>query len=131
MSQLLKGGCLCGAVRYEARYPPQFSIHCYCRQCQHITGAGHASQFSLAAADVAITGQLSTYEMKADSGNVVTTAFCPTCGSPILKKSSGYPQLLFFHAGSLDDPAPFRAQRNVWDSGRQPWDPVDASLVTS
>ena len=43
MCKLIEGGCLCGAVRYGAKAKPIFAIHCYCRQCQHITGAGHAS----------------------------------------------------------------------------------------
>ena len=43
MSKLIEGGCLCGAVRYEANAEPAFAVHCYCRQCQRITGAGHAS----------------------------------------------------------------------------------------
>jgi DNA-binding transcriptional ArsR family regulator len=127
----VRGGCLCKAVRYEVRAAPQFAIHCYCRQCQHITGAGHASQFAVSAADTVVTGSLSAYEMQADSGNAVSSAFCPNCGSPILKTSAGHPALLFLHAGTLDDPMPFRAQRNVWVSCKQPWDLLATDLATA
>src|SRR6516225_4665631 len=81
MCKLIEGGCLCGAVRYEATARPVSAIHCYCRQCQHITGAGHASQFVLPSASVTLHGNVSRYEMKAESGNSVTTVFCPVCGS--------------------------------------------------
>lgn len=128
MPATLKGGCLCGAVRYEANVEPQFSIHCCCRQCQRITGAGHAPQFSLPKTHVTITGKPKIYRMAADSGNVVSGAFCSNCGSPIYKASSGCPDTIFFHAGSMDDPASFRPQAVVWVKSKQPWDYIDPGL---
>ena len=59
MCKLIEGGCLCGAVRYETTAKPVSAIHCYCRQCQHITGAGHASQFALPSASVTLRGEVS------------------------------------------------------------------------
>ena len=89
MPKAIEGGCLCGAVRYEATAKPVSAIHCYCRQCQHITGAGHASQFALPSASVTLHGKVSKYEMKAESGNSVTSVFCPVCGSPNTKNQMG------------------------------------------
>lgn len=123
-----EGGCACGAIRYRLRGEPQFSLHCFCRQCQRITGAGHASQFSARADAMSLRGELRFYELAADSGNTVRSGFCPTCGSPILKKSSGFPDLVFIHAATLDDPSLFKPQKAVWSSGRQPWDTIDPAL---
>ncbi len=123
-----EGGCQCGAVRYQSRSAPGFSLHCYCRQCQLITGAGHASQFALAASEVQVLGVVSKFVLTADSGNAVSSAFCPTCGSPVYKQSSGYPEVMFFHAVTLDEPAGFKAQQSVWISQMQPWDIVDDTL---
>ena len=39
----LTGGCLCGAVRYEAGWPPNWSAHCHCRDCQRASGAAFAT----------------------------------------------------------------------------------------
>jgi len=123
-----RGGCACGEVRYDIRGEPLMSLHCQCRQCQRVTGAGHASQFGVRSDAVDMHGTLTLYEMTADSGHRVSSGFCPRCGSPVLKKSAGHPTLLFFHAATLDDPALFSPQRVVWSASKQPWDHVDPAL---
>lgn len=122
MKTFYKGGCQCGAIRYEADAEPAFSIRCYCRQCQQITGTGHAVSFAMPASSVRLTGTLSTYELKADNGNRVESRFCPTCGSPVMKRTDGHPQWIFFHAATLDDPTVFTPGKSVYEESRQPWD---------
>lgn len=125
----LAGGCACGAVRYRVDAEPAFSIHCFCRQCQRITGAGHASQFGVPTAAVTLDGELKDFYLKADSGNRITSSFCPNCGSPVLKRSAGYPQMVFFHAATLDDPSLFKPQQAAWLEKRHAWDFVDPALA--
>lgn len=117
-----EGGCQCGAVRYKSASEPAFSIKCYCRQCQRITGTGHAVSFALPADSVQITGALATYELSGESGNRVESRFCPTCGSPVMKRTDGHPQWIFFHAATLDDPSLFKPSKEVYLETRQPWD---------
>ncbi|HMC15677.1 MAG TPA: GFA family protein [Albitalea sp.] len=126
--EMSTGGCACGSVRYEIEAPPVFSMHCQCRQCQRVTGAGHASMFGVPSAAVSLRGALANFELRADSGNAVTSSFCPACGSPIMKRSAGLPDMLFFHAASLDDPSCFAPSMVVWSGSAQPWDVVDAAL---
>jgi len=37
----LKGGCLCGAIRYQISGSPHFVSQCSCKDCQEATGTGH------------------------------------------------------------------------------------------
>lgn len=122
MSDRLEGGCHCGAIRYVAEGPQLFGIHCCCRRCQHITGTGHASSLGLSAEGFALTGTPTTHQSQAESGNMVTSGFCGTCGSPIFSTSSGHPDLVFLHAGSLDDPDLYRPGRIIYQSTRRSWD---------
>ena len=124
----LTGGCACGAIRYESATPPKFAIICQCRQCQRISGAGHAASFAVATESTTIQGDVKYYEMPADSGNTASSGFCGTCGCPVLKKTSGYPQFIFFHAATLDDPSIFKPEMVVYPAFKQPWDHVHPDL---
>ncbi len=121
-SDIRTGGCLCGAVRYEAAGETVFAIQCYCRDCQHISGGGHAPQFAVKRDTVAKSGPLKTYCLKSDAGNDVEFGFCGDCGSPIYKTSSQAPELIFLFAGSLNDPTGFAVGTKVYEDRRQPWD---------
>lgn len=122
------GGCACAAIRYESDVAPQASIHCQCRQCQRATGAGHASLMIFNAIDLSVKGDLKYYDQIADDGSTVSRGFCKNCGSPVLGKSSGYPNIIMIHAASLDDPGCFKPQKVVWSSVKQPWDFIDPAL---
>lgn len=124
----LTGGCACGAVRYTATAEPGFSFHCQCRQCQRASGTGHASLFIVPRAAVSVAGELRFHDQRADDGATVSRGFCPHCGSPILGRSSGYPDVVLITAASLDDPARFIPQQVVFSASGQPWDHVDPAL---
>ncbi len=124
----IAGGCACGAVRYASTAKPSFSLICQCRQCQRATGGGHATAFVLPADAVIVTGEVRFFDQQADSGNTVSRGFCPTCGSPMMNRNSGYPQSLYVHAATLDDPTAFRPETVVFRSAAQPWDHVDPRL---
>jgi hypothetical protein len=124
----LSGGCMCKSVRYLIAGDPKVSIVCYCRQCQQITGTGHSPQFGVLKSTVTLNGTPREHSLTADSGNHVTSTFCANCGSPLYKTSSGVPDMMFFHAATLDDPASYRPDNIVWSESRQPWDHVDPSF---
>lgn len=128
MTNLLQGGCACGQVRYEVMAEPVFTLLCQCRQCQRITGSGHSAQLAVPRDKTSIHGEIRYYRLVADSGSAVDSGFCPTCGSPILKTTSEFPQFNFLHAATLDKPEIFKPQMLVWSKNAQPWDHVNPSI---
>ena len=85
----MTGGCLCGAIRYEATGEPIFSTHCHCRDCQRASGSAYVATARLPAAGFRITkGSPKRFVGKADSGNEVTRVFCGDCGSPLYSQVS-------------------------------------------
>lgn len=128
MNSLISGGCACGKIRYETQAEPEFSIICQCRQCQRVSGAGHAASFAVMADTTKLEGDIKYFETTSDDGNTVSSGFCQNCGNPVLKKTSGYPQYVFFHAATLDDPGSFEPQMVVYSESGQSWDHVNPAL---
>ena len=129
MSNAFTGGCACGAIRYEISSEPLFSNHCQCRDCQHKSGTGHGSYMTFPAREaVKLTGEAAHWDMAADSGNVKTRAFCPTCGSPVYLLFKAMLGVFAVHAASLDDPAKFKPQAVTYGVRGYTWDLLDPAL---
>ena len=125
----MMGGCLCGAVRYESTGEPTFSLLCHCRDCQRASGSAYNAAVRVPAAGFRITsGTPKLYVKAADSGNTVTRAFCPECGSPLFLQVSARPDLVGIRVGTLDDPSGFRPQAHIFVKSAQPWDHMDPAL---
>ncbi len=116
------GGCLCKATRYEVAGKQEFTIQCYCRDCQQISGGGNLPLYVINRDDFTITGPLKKHARKSDSGNDLELQFCGECGSPICNTNSLLPDKVFIMAGSLDDPSIFSTNNKVYETSRQPWD---------
>ena len=80
MPNKLEGGCLCGAVRNSATTDPQMVADCYCSDCRKSSGTSHGTHVVLPVAGVTVEGKLTSFDKPADSGHVVSRAFCPVCG---------------------------------------------------
>ncbi|AEF98528.1 GFA family protein [Methylomonas methanica] len=118
MSEItLKGGCLCGAVRYQASGDPQRFYHCHCARCRKSSGTGHASNLFLSNATLIFThGESLLKRFKVPEAQRFTRQFCSECGSAVARF---VPEIdgVMIPAGSLDDPAPIEPQARIfWDS---------------
>jgi hypothetical protein len=128
--QTYQGGCLCGAVRYEASGRPVVVAHCHCKNCQRGSGTGHSTGAMFPSSSVLLTGAISEFQLKSDNGNVVTRAFCGTCGSPVFGKNDGMPGYVTLTLGTLDRPSELFPQVVVFAGSRQAWDVIAPGLPT-
>ena len=116
------GRCLCGAVSFTVKAAPLAMGQCHCKDCQQSSGTGHMSLAFFKKADVEVKGTTASYGAKADSGNINTRHFCPTCGSRIYGENSERPHLMGISVGSVDDNSWFKAQRVVYVKDKPAWD---------
>jgi hypothetical protein len=96
----LRGGCLCGAVRYEATPAHRDGYYCHCRMCQLAFGNTRAAYFNLRKDQVRwLNGPPAYYA----SSKIARRGFCHHCGTPLSFEflDSEHMDLA---AGSLDDP---------------------------
>lgn len=124
------GRCLCGAVRYTCSAEPVVAGHCKCEQCRRSSGTGHCSHLAVPEDAVSLSGETKVYESKADSGNTVGRAFCPTCGAAVYSVNGAMPGLMFLRASSLDDLDVFKPQMVVYAASGASWDHTDPDLPT-
>lgn len=125
--QELTGGCMCGAVRYKVVGDPVVSRICWCRTCQKISGNGTANAL-FPTASITVSGTLSSFTSRADSGNEISRYFCPTCGCHVLAGSAANPHFHVLRIGTLDDPSAIAPQVNIWTSSAPSWACLDSSL---
>lgn len=121
------GSCLCGAVRYECSAEPIVMGNCHCRDCQKATGTAFAAAILVPRQAVTIAGEVKYYDVKGDSGGIVSRGFCPICGSRLFGKPS-IPELMGIMAGSLDDPSEFQPGMDFYTASAQPWDYMNPDL---
>ncbi len=125
-----KGGCLCGAVRYEVDQPPLAEAVCHCKNCQRQSGSAFSVLQVVRAKSFKLTGvEPKCYLDRGDSGNEVQRHFCGTCGSPVYTSQPAAPKLLFVKAGTLDDTSALAPQTHVWCSSAWPWTSIPPDAV--
>ena len=129
METMLRGGCLCGAVRYECPGNPEDASYCHCDDCKKATGGPYTVGVLVKAADLRmISGRVKGYTTIADSGRKITREFCPDCGSPLFTRAEKYPDLVFLKAGCLDEPERIKPSCQIWTKRAVPWAYIDETL---
>lgn len=115
------GGCLCGAVRYEAVGEPSLMGHCYCADCRKASGAGFIPFMGFAARAVRFSGETRQFRSKAFRGGEAVRNSCPICGGLVFGGEVGIDESHTIYAGSLDDPSLFKPKIAIFVRDRPSW----------
>lgn len=129
----LKGGCYCGAVRYQIAGRPISSAHCHCRSCQMALGGAFATWAKVAAEDFEVTSG-SIKKIQKTPG--IERGFCGDCGTTLTYAAEtevagqDWSADAWFSAATLDDPSAAEPKAHVFVSQQQPWIKLTDSLPT-
>lgn len=101
-----RGGCLCGALRFEALAEPVRVTICHCRFCQRATGSAYMVEPLFRRRDLPMTkGTPSVFRLRSEgSGKMVDVHFCRDCGTKLYLSFERFPDILGVYAGTFDDP---------------------------
>lgn len=122
MTDDIQGGCKCGLVRFSGVRADKAMFRCHCRDCQQLTGTGHADLMPLVAASFEISDVSKTYEMTGGSGKPTYSGFCPNCGSQLTRQSVKMREFIYIHAAALDDPSRYVPAKSIFLDDVHPWD---------
>lgn len=125
----IKGGCLCGAVKYEIIAEPIGAGNCHCRSCQKSVGTAYMPVLFVPYDALKITGIYKEYATISVSGNTVNRGFCPECGTSLFGRNSGSDKIRPVNAATLDDPSIYHPQMDFWVTDAQPWDIMNPDLA--
>jgi len=108
---LFTGGCLCGAVRFEAAGRPYRVGLCHCLDCRKHHGAlFHAS---------AIFPE-DAVKVEGETGSYAGRHFCPQCGSSVFGRSGDEVEI---NLGALDETDRLQPTYELWTVRREAWLP--------
>lgn len=118
---MIKGRCLCGAVRYETEAKPAFVFNCYCATCRRETGAGHVTIIIVPKEGFALNGAVKVIAPPREGGAApIPRTFCPECGSTLFAQSD--PRYVNIRAGTVEGVFELALQAHEFAEQAQPWD---------
>jgi hypothetical protein len=123
------GGCLCGALRYEADGEPTASGHCYCADCRKASGSGFIPFMGFSREAVRIRGETLTFRSKAASGGDAVRNSCAVCGGLVFGGEIERSDSFTIYAGSLDEPLHFHPTMAIFTRDRPAWAVIPPGLA--
>ena len=124
--EVISGGCLCGAVRYEGRGEPYHITHCHCLDCRKSTGAAFVTWASFAKENFRFVKG----EPRVIGWEGRLRSFCLTCGSSLTFVSGTDSDEVDVTVGTFDQPERVTPADHVWVSDRIAWTNSINSLPT-
>ena len=115
------GHCHCGTEQLRALVDPSRVFVCHCSDCQVLTGSAYRVVVPALAGSCELTGPVTEYARRADSGAVRLQVFCPSCGTPVLAKSADGQGLATLRVGVLDQRAELLPVAQLWQRSALPW----------
>jgi hypothetical protein len=114
------GGCMCGAVRYEARGEPFSVAYCHCHSCRKHTGGSVVTLAGYLKGQVRFFGaERSFYE----SSPGALRAYCGRCGSPLTWEGDGgdLGPIVELHLSTFDEREALVPTAHAFYPERLPW----------
>ena len=115
---MLKGGCFCGAIRYEAGGVPFDETVCHCSICRRTTGAPFVAWFSVPRSAFQL---LQGAPARFRSSDKATRTFCPVCGTQLTFEHDDLSDEIDVTTCSLDEPQRVPPRDHTRTSSKLGW----------
>ena len=117
----LFGGCLCGALRYEASGDGALMGYCCCDDCQKVSGSGFIPFIHLAPNALKVSSAYTLYQMTHKDGRTSERFSCAKCASLVFGGEPGNPRGNTIYAGTLDDTSQFKPAMAIMTKFKPDW----------
>lgn len=122
--EIITGGCLCGAVRFELTGTPYLTAYCHCRMCQRTSGSIVTSWADFKEDRFRCTsGEIKYYK----SSRYAERGFCNDCGSTLAQRPLEG-DWIAIATGSFDQPEKFPMREHSGTESQIPWLEIEDDL---
>lgn len=111
---MIRGGCMCGAVRFAAANAPETYAICHCEMCRRWAGSAFL-EVSIPEGDVTWTG--AEHIATRQSSDWAERAWCAQCGSTLYYRvtaDTAWAGKYDIALGLFDDPSAFRLSSEIY-----------------
>ncbi len=124
MTEVHRGSCLCGKVRYETRGALRGVVYCHCSQCRKQSGHFYAAT-NVQDDSISISGaeHISWYA----ASEYAKRGFCKNCGSVLFWKHHQLDHISVM-AGSFDQPSGLRGENHIFVADKGNYYEIDDGL---
>jgi len=119
------GGCLCGAVRYEASMPLMAVTYCHCSMCRR--WHGHVGAYTAVDREGFRLTEGRGLRWHASSPKA-QRGFCAECGSSVLFDDPAFPKMGIC-AGTLDAPTGIREKAHIYTGSKGDYYEIAKGLI--
>lgn len=126
-SDIYKGCCLCGAVKFEISGAINDIIMCHCSLCRKAQGSAFATNANVSKNDFHFEqGEANLTGFEATPGQ--TKYFCKTCGSPIMSQQVAHPDNIRIRLGIIESDITERPQAHLFVGSKANWETISDDL---
>jgi hypothetical protein len=120
----LRGGCNCGAVRYEVAEPLVAASYCHCTRCQRRSGTAVSAQGRTAPHAFSIVAGQDQLGRWSPPGGGSDKIFCRSCGSALYSQNPAAPETVGVRLGTFDRDPGVRPQYRQYVAYAARWEPI-------
>lgn len=118
MTDMTRGGCFCGAIRFSIASPELYACFCHCESCQRAAGAPVVAWATFRRDSVEVSeGEIRWHE----SSPGVTRGHCANCGTCISYENAKRSGEIDITLNTLHDPSAIEPRSHIWVEDKQPW----------
>lgn len=117
---MIKGGCQCGKVSYEADGAISDLSHCHCSMCRKLHGAAFATFAGVARDGFRWSAGEDTLRTYASSEKI-DRMFCKVCGSQLAVFFTPDPDLVYLTMGTVDGNPDCPPDYHQFTGSKAPW----------
>lgn len=123
---MIKGRCLCGAVKFSVTAPFEYSAYCHCSRCRMATGSAFVSSAGVRVGNLKIDAGAESIKTH-HRGPDATSHFCKVCGSPLylIVRNGEYAHV---QMGTLIDDPGIRPMFHMYVGSKAAWHSIADTL---